>query len=157
MSEFPVPKLNGPLYAFIRGWRLRLHPCCSCEKKLLWKSQVGVVGHTWHPSTWDAEAGKSGVRSWSGTARPTWLLPENTWLLPGYYGVEFRQNANTYACAPYVYPSARGGQKGVRCPTAGVTDSCEKPHGCRELNGGPSRGQPVLVTDEPCLQAAFLS
>ena len=43
-------------------------------------------------------------------------------------------------------------------PGTGATDSCELPCGCWELNLGPPREQPVLLTAEPSLQfmSAFL-
>ena len=40
----------------------------------------------------------------------------------------------------------------VRCPGTGVTDSCELPCGCWELNSGPLEEQPVLLTAEPSPQ-----
>ena len=33
-----------------------------------------------------------------------------------------------------------------------ITDSCEPPCGCQELNSGPQEEQPVLLTSEPSLQ-----
>ena len=36
-----------------------------------------------------------------------------------------------------------------------VTDSCEPPCGCWELNPGPLEEQPVLLTTEPALQPQF--
>lgn len=43
--------------------------------------------------------------------------------------------------------------EGVRSPGAGVTHTCELPCGCGELNQGHLEGQPMLLTDEPSLQA----
>ena len=40
-------------------------------------------------------------------------------------------------------------QEGVRCPGTGVTDGCELPCGCWELNPGPLE---KLLTAEPSLQ-----
>ena len=42
--------------------------------------------------------------------------------------------------------------EGVRFPGAGVTDSCEPPCGCWELNLGPLEEQPVLIDAEQSLQ-----
>lgn len=42
--------------------------------------------------------------------------------------------------------------EGVGSPGTGITDNCELPCGCRELNPRPLKQQPVLVTDEPSLQ-----
>jgi hypothetical protein len=42
--------------------------------------------------------------------------------------------------------------RGVRVPGTGVTDSCEPPCGCLELNLGPLEEQSVLLTAEPSLQ-----
>jgi hypothetical protein len=33
-----------------------------------------------------------------------------------------------------------------------ITDGCEPPCGCWELNSGPLEGQPLLLTSEPALQ-----
>ena len=41
---------------------------------------------------------------------------------------------------------------GIRSPGTGVTDSCELPYGCWELNPGPLEEQSVLLTAEPFLQ-----
>jgi hypothetical protein len=35
---------------------------------------------------------------------------------------------------------------------ATITDGCELPCGCWELNSGPEEEQPVLLTSEPSLQ-----
>lgn len=40
----------------------------------------------------------------------------------------------------------------VESPETGVTDSCERPSGCRELNPCPLEEQSVFVTAEPSLQ-----
>ena len=37
-------------------------------------------------------------------------------------------------------------------PGNGLTDGCELPCGCWELNPGPLEDQPVLLTAEPSLQ-----
>ena len=37
-----------------------------------------------------------------------------------------------------------------------ITDGCESPCGCWELNLGPLEGQPVLLTSEPPLQPSSL-
>jgi E3 ubiquitin-protein ligase NEDD4 len=42
-------------------------------------------------------------------------------------------------------------EEGVGSPGIGVTDSCELPCGCWELNSGPLKKQPVLLTTEPSL------
>jgi hypothetical protein len=42
--------------------------------------------------------------------------------------------------------------EGVRFPSTGVTDSCESPCGCWELNPDPLEEQPLLLTAEPSLQ-----
>ncbi|KAL6069243.1 hypothetical protein STEG23_019702, partial [Scotinomys teguina] len=47
------------------------------------------------------------------------------------------------------------GEDSIGPPGAGVTDSCELPCGCWELNLDPLEEQPVLFTSEP--SAAFLS
>jgi len=45
------------------------------------------------------------------------------------------------------------GQKEMtRSPGTGVTDSCELPCGCWELNSGPLQEQLVFLTTEPSLQ-----
>ena len=41
--------------------------------------------------------------------------------------------------------------EGTRSSGAGVTDSCELPCGCWELNPDPLEEQPVLLTSEPSL------
>ena len=33
-----------------------------------------------------------------------------------------------------------------------ITDGCEPPYGCRELNSGPLQKQAVVLTTEPSLQ-----
>lgn len=38
-----------------------------------------------------------------------------------------------------------------------LTDGCEPPHGCWELNSGPLQEQQVLLTAGPSLQLPFLS
>ena len=38
----------------------------------------------------------------------------------------------------------------------GVTDHCESPRGCRELNPGPLQEQAVLLPAEPSLQPPFM-
>ncbi|KAM7325511.1 hypothetical protein ACRRTK_015764 [Alexandromys fortis] len=43
----------------------------------------------------------------------------------------------------------RSGQK--RAPDL-ITDGCEPPCGCRELNSGPLEEQAMLLTSEPSLQ-----
>lgn len=40
----------------------------------------------------------------------------------------------------------------IRFPVAGVTDGCEPPYGCQELNLCPLEGQPPLRTTEPHFQ-----
>ena len=42
--------------------------------------------------------------------------------------------------------------EGIRSPGTGVTDSCELPCGCWELNLCPLGEQPALLTSEPSLQ-----
>jgi hypothetical protein len=42
--------------------------------------------------------------------------------------------------------------EGVRCPGTGVTDSCELPCGCWELNPGPLEDHLVLLVAKPSLQ-----
>jgi hypothetical protein len=42
-------------------------------------------------------------------------------------------------------------------PEAGITDGCEPPGGCWELNSGPQEKQSVLSTAEPSLQLERLS
>jgi hypothetical protein len=44
-------------------------------------------------------------------------------------------------------------QKGASDP---ITDGCEPPCGCWELNSGPLKEQPVLLTTEPSLQPSRL-
>ena len=43
----------------------------------------------------------------------------------------------------------------IRYPGTGVTDDCELPCGCQELNSGPVEEQQVLLTAEP--QTSFLT
>jgi hypothetical protein len=43
-------------------------------------------------------------------------------------------------------------EQGVRSPGAGITDHCEPPCRCWELNPGPLQEQPVLLTTEPSFQ-----
>ena len=43
-------------------------------------------------------------------------------------------------------------EEGVRSSRAGVTDSCELPSGCWELNLGPLEDQPGFLTTEPSPQ-----
>jgi hypothetical protein len=38
-----------------------------------------------------------------------------------------------------------------------ITDGCEPPCGCWDLNSGPLEEQSVLLTAEPCLQLPFIS
>ena len=38
-----------------------------------------------------------------------------------------------------------------------ITDACEPPCGCWELNSGPLGEQPVLLTSEPSLQPNILT
>ena len=57
----------------------------------------------------------------------------------------------------YVYEcfasSEHRGQKRVSCPPGtGLTDVCESPRGCWELNSGPQQEQPVLSPAQPSLQ-----
>jgi hypothetical protein len=53
--------------------------------------------------------------------------------------------------------SAQGGQKrALDFPGIGVTDSCEPPCGCWELNSEPLEEQSVLLTTEPSLQPLSL-
>jgi hypothetical protein len=42
-------------------------------------------------------------------------------------------------------------EKGAGSPKTGVTESCELPGGCWELNPGPLETQPVLLTIGPFL------
>jgi hypothetical protein len=42
--------------------------------------------------------------------------------------------------------------EGVRSPETGIANSCELPYECWELNLGPLKEQPVLLTTEPSLQ-----
>lgn len=42
--------------------------------------------------------------------------------------------------------------EGIRNPGTGVTDKCELPCGCWEMNPGPLEELPVLLTTEPCLE-----
>jgi hypothetical protein len=44
---------------------------------------------------------------------------------------------------------------GIGCPGTGVTDGCEPPCDCCELNPGPLEEQPGLSTAEPSLQFAL--
>jgi hypothetical protein len=44
-----------------------------------------------------------------------------------------------------------GSQKSVESSGTGVTDSCEPPCGCWELNPEPLEEQPVFLTTEPSL------
>ena len=56
-----------------------------------------------------------------------------------------------HVCAPLTCLVRPEG--GDRSPGTGVTDSCEPPRGCWELNPGPLEEQPVLLTDELSLQS----
>ena len=56
-------------------------------------------------------------------------------------------NLCTLAFCLHVYLCEGFGSSGM-----GVTDSCELPYGCWELNPGPLEEQPVLLTNEPSLQ-----
>jgi hypothetical protein len=44
----------------------------------------------------------------------------------------------------------------VRFPETGVTDNCQLPCGCWELNLGPLEEQLVLLTAEPSLQSSVV-
>lgn len=46
-------------------------------------------------------------------------------------------------------------EEGVRSLGTGVTDDCEPPHWCWELNPGPLQEQQVLLTAESSLQTPF--
>ena len=48
-----------------------------------------------------------------------------------------------------------GHNKGVGSPGTRVTNSCELPCGCWELNPGPLQEQQVFLTTEPSLQPLF--
>jgi hypothetical protein len=39
--------------------------------------------------------------------------------------------------------------------SAPITDGCEPPYSCWELNSGPLEEQPVLLTSEPALQPSL--
>ena len=47
-------------------------------------------------------------------------------------------------------------RRGCWLPSDGVVESCELPCGCWELNLGPLKDQPVLLTPEPSLQLLLL-
>jgi hypothetical protein len=47
-------------------------------------------------------------------------------------------------------------REGVGSPGTGVTDSCELPSGCWELNLGPLGEQPVLLVTEPSFQPSMV-
>ena len=49
--------------------------------------------------------------------------------------------AYSYVCAPWAY-SVLGGQK-IRSLGTGITNGCEPPDGCWELNPGPLQEQEV--------------
>ena len=51
----------------------------------------------------------------------------------------------------YVYHMYAGA---LRSPGTGVTDGCEPPCGCWELNPGPIEEKPVLLATEPSLQSS---
>ena len=40
-------------------------------------------------------------------------------------------------------------------PEEGITDGCEPPCGCWEMNSGPLEEQSMLLTAEPSLQPSF--
>ena len=54
-----------------------------------------------------------------------------------------------YLFAYYVYNILSADQK--RAPDL-ITDGCEPPCGCRELNSGPLEERAMLLTSEPSLQ-----
>ena len=58
-----------------------------------------------------------------------------------------------YVCAPYVYLVP---EDSIRFPGNGVTDGCEMPCGCWELNLGPLQKQQVLLTSKSPLQAPHI-
>lgn len=57
-----------------------------------------------------------------------------------------------YVCVPCVYGFFEG-QKNIRYPRTGVTDDFKLPCEYWELNLGPLKKQPVLLTIGPSLQA----
>ena len=57
---------------------------------------------------------------------------------------------NIYLFVYYVYSILSAGQK--RTPGF-ITDGCEPPYGCWELNSGPLEEQAMLLTTEPSLQS----
>jgi hypothetical protein len=50
-------------------------------------------------------------------------------------------------CTSYVQDPRH--QSSIRSPGARLTDDCELPCGCWELNQGPVEDHPVLLTAEP--------
>lgn len=66
---------------------------------------------------------------------------KNDFSVYGYFAFVFI-SAPIYAWSP-TKP-----ERGVRSPGGVVTDSCEPPRGCWELNPGPGREQPVLLANE---------
>lgn len=53
----------------------------------------------------------------------------------------------------HVYAVPVEPEEGTRTPETGVTDSCEAPCGCRELNSGPLQEQYVFLTAELSLSS----
>ena len=56
-----------------------------------------------------------------------------------------------YLCAPHVHRSPWRPEEGTPSFGTGITNGCELPCGCWELNLVPLKEQPVLLTTEPLL------
>ena len=74
------------------------------------------------------------------------------------YGSSFYDVLHVLVFCPHGYlcttcmPGAMEDRKGRQISAVGVTDVWELPCGCWELNPGPLKEQPVLLTAEPSLQ-----
>lgn len=56
-----------------------------------------------------------------------------------------------YVCVPQACTMNQKSEKGIRYPGTEVTDSCELPDGCWEVNLGPLPEQQLLLTAKPFL------
>ena len=83
---------------------------------------------------------------------PLWILKIFLHLFNLFYVYECF--AYMYVCVPCVYMiPPRRPEKDIKYPGTGVTDNCEPPCGCWELNLGPLQEQQVLLTSEWSLKA----
>ena len=82
-------------------------------------------------------------RQISASSRSAW----STRRVPEHSELHKETVSGVFWCFP-VYTLCEG----VKSPETGVTDSCELPYGCWELNSGPLEEQPVLLIIELFLQ-----